>query len=482
VLDASGTTLYASNAWRLLERDSKAAPNCFDNPRQIFDCCRLFGASALRGDSDPTLRDDIQEILSGQKNEFHRKYYYPHLPELRPFVIHAAHLSLPGSTFRVLITHEDLKSGEDFKTNQERLTKLLDNTNVLEWEAERGGQQFTHVTEQASKTLGYPVAAWYQPNFLGSHIHADDRQRVLDTYRKKSRDGEDFEITFRMLRSDGRIVWMRSLASVKDTGGAGRMHGFMIDISERKRAEEALKDVGSRLIAAQEEERKRVARELHDDLNQRMAVLAIEMEQLGQKTQEPLAFRKRLQRLQSEAQEISTVIHRLSYKLHPSKLDHLGLVAAVRSLCEEMSQNDKPKIFFTETDIPTDLPKDVTLCIFRIAQETLRNCVKHSGADSAQVMLTRTDNAICLSVSDNGCGFDTNSDEVHKGLGLISMEERLRIVGGEINLWSQPQRGTRIEVSIPLSRAIESEPTNFGLSQPPAFSRTNIRLETPVPR
>ena len=212
------------------------------------------------------------------------------------------------------------------------------------------------------------------------------------------------------------------------------MHGFMIDISERKRAEEALKYLGSRLIAAQEEERKRVARELHDDLNQRMAVLSIELEQLGQKIQKNNSLRKRLHKLQLQAQEISSDIHRLSYQLHPSKLDHLGLAAAVKSLCDELSlvQSGKLRIHFHQSGLPADLPKDTTLCIFRITQEVLRNCVKHSGAESAQVVLTKTDHAIRLSVSDNGCGFDTRSDLMEKGLGFISMQERLRLVGGEI--------------------------------------------------
>ena len=105
---------------------------------------------------------------------------------------------------------------------------------------------------------------------------------------------------------------------------------------------------------------------------------------------------------------------------------------------------------FHQSGVPADLPKDVTLCLFRIAQETLRNCVKHSGADSVQVVLTKTFNSIRLSISDNGCGFDTSSDLMDKGLGFISMHERLRLVDGEIKISSQPLRGTRIDVLIPL--------------------------------
>jgi signal transduction histidine kinase len=224
----------------------------------------------------------------------------------------------------------------------------------------------------------------------------------------------------------------------------------MIDVSERKRAEEALKDLGGRLIAAQEEERRRVARELHDDFNQRLAVLSLELEQLGQKIPKPLNLRETVKRLQSQAQDIAAEIHRLSYKLHPSKLDHVGLAVAVKSLCAELTQSGKLKVDFQQTGFPAALDRDVTLCVFRIAQEGLRNCVKHSTAESVRVVLTKTRNAVRLVVSDNGCGFNAKTPLIEKGLGFISMKERLHVLGGKMNIYSRPLRGTRIEISVPL--------------------------------
>lgn len=228
------------------------------------------------------------------------------------------------------------------------------------------------------------------------------------------------------------------------------MHGFMIDVSERKRAEEALKALGGRLIAAQEEERRRVARELHDDFNQRLAVMSIELEQLGRKIQKPLGLRRSVERLQDLAQEIAAEIHRLSYKLHPSKLDHLGLVAAVKSLCGELSESGKLNVEFHQTGFPFALDRDTTLCLFRIAQEGLRNYVKHSKAESARVVLTRTRNSVRLLVSDNGSGFNTKTALMEKGLGFLSMKERLHLLGGEMNVYSRPSHGTRLEASVPL--------------------------------
>lgn len=438
VLDESGSIIYASRAWSLLEQTH-------------FESCRRFTLSESNEEANITLADDIQRVLFGDEKEFHRKYYLQSLSEHRPFVIHAARLSLPGTTFRVLITHEELPAVlEDFRASKERLIELL-GTKILTWEGEIQGQRFTYVSEQAVKMLGYPVAAWYEPNFLASHIHADDLNWVLAAYEKQTRVTEHFDLTFRMWASDGRLVWVQNLVSVgAPLEGATRIHGFMIDVSERKRAEEALKDLGGRLIAAQEEERRRVARELHDDFNQRLALLSVELEQLGQRIEKPLGLRRDIKRLQTQAQEIAAEIHRLSYKLHPSKLDHLGLAAAVKSLCAEITKSGKVKVDFHQTGFPAQLDADITLCVFRIAQEGLRNCVKHSAADSARVVLTRTRNAVRLMVSDNGCGFNTKTELMEKGLGFISMKERLHVLGGEMNVYSKPLRGTRIEVSVPL--------------------------------
>jgi PAS domain S-box-containing protein len=448
VLDESGSIMYASRAWSLLEQGTTLS---------YFESCRRLPQSDSDEESNITLADDIQYILFGNEKEFHRKYYFHSVTEQRPFVIHAARLSLPGTTFRVLITHEELPPvREDFRDSKEQLIELL-GTKILAWEGEVEGQRFTYVSEQGVKMLGYPVASWYEPNFLSSHIHADDLIWVLAAYEKQTRVTEHFDLTFRMWASDGRLVWVQNLVSVgAQKEGATKIHGFMMDVSERKRVEEALKDLGGRLIAAQEEERRRVARELHDDFNQRLALLSVELEQLGQKIEKPISLHRDVRRLQTQAQEIAAEIHRLSYKLHPSKLDHLGLAAAVKSLCAEITKRGEVKVEFHQSGFPAPLDNDITLCVFRIAQEGLRNCVKHSGAESARVVLTKTRNAVRLLVSDNGCGFNTKTALMEKGLGFISMKERLHVLGGEINVYSKPSRGTRIEVSVPLKSKQES--------------------------
>ncbi|MCM3902452.1 MAG: histidine kinase, partial [Pyrinomonadaceae bacterium] len=333
-------------------------------------------------------------------------------------------------------------------------------TKILVWEAEAEAEswRFTYVGNQAKEILGYPITDWYEPDFLDLHLHSEDKHEI---FCKKHAD--QYDLTFRMIANDRRVVWFHNLISVTSRyGQTRRMSGFMIDISERKRAEETSRDLSGRLIAAQEKERSRIARELHDDFNQRLALLSIELEQLGKQTAKDPASRQLFKKLQKQTQEISSDIHRLSHRLHPNKLDHLGLAAAVRSLCEEMSESAKLKVVFHQNGFPAALTKELDLCVFRVAQEALGNVVKHSGAQSVRVVLWKTNNVVRLSVSDDGCGFDPKSEKSQGGLGFISMKERVHILGGKMQISSQPRCGTRINVAVPLRLVtiIDKEPEN----------------------
>lgn len=332
----------------------------------------------------------------------------------------------------------------------ERLHLLLNVTHILPWEADFPSSTFTYVGEQAAYLLGYPTEDWYQSDFWTAHLHPDDRGRAMAKCLEYSNGRDNYEMECRMIAKDGRVVWLHNLVTlIRENGSPKTVRGFSIDITKSKQNENALRDLSGRLINAQEEERRRVARELHDDLNQRMALLSIELEQLA-RIEKPSDLGRRLKSVQDHAREISADIHRLSYKLHPSKLDHLGLAAAVKSLCQEFCAMGRLVVEFQQSEFPEDLPSDVTLCVFRIAQEALRNCAKHSGAGSARVTLETTSEGIRLSVSDDGWGFDMDSEAMKKGLGFTSMRERVRIVGGQMEVRSKPMNGTVIEVSVPV--------------------------------
>ncbi len=450
VLNEVGEILYASGGWRKFERSNNlnqhqngALPHYFSEFHRVTDS---------NDDIEASLAYDIQRILTGGEKESHRKYFYFSITEPRHFMMHAVRLNVPGLGLRVLITQREANSTrEALRASEERLSQLLETTKIMVWEAEAKTWQFTYICPQAFKTFGYPLSEWYEPNFLSLHLHPEDRQSTLSFCAEQSRISDHYDLTFRMIARDGHVVWIQNLVTVtRENGKPVSIRGYMIDISERKQAEEALRDLGGRLIAAQEEERRRVARELHDDLNQRMALMSIELEQISQELKKPSGLRRRFQKLQTQVQEISADIHRLSYKLHPSKLDHLGLAAAVKSLCAELTQSQKLRVELHVKGFPADLPANITLCVFRIVQEALRNCVRHSGSQTAHVVLERCGHFLRLTVSDNGCGFDPDSERTNKGLGFISMKERLHLVGGQMQVFSKPQRGTRIEVSVPL--------------------------------
>jgi PAS domain S-box-containing protein len=345
----------------------------------------------------------------------------------------------------------DSLHGKASKNSQLPLSQLLERAKIVVWKADLATSRFTYVSRQGRKLLGYPIAEWYEPGFLSKHIHPEDRRSVVG-FSERIPEGDQGDLTFRLIAKDGRTVWLRNLISIDYRNGkAETAYGLMLDVSDRKQAEDALMDLGGRLITTQEMERSRIARELHDDFNQRMALLSIELEQLGKGISDPTDH-ELFEKMQDQVKDISADIHRLSYQLHPSKLDHLGLVLALKSLCDEFSESSKIKVTCRLTTLPLNLSKDLELCLFRVAQEAIRNATKYSGARSIQVVLAKTKNNIRLVVSDNGCGFIVTPEIMQKGLGFISMRERLHTVNGKLNVSSQPRRGTRIEVLVPLVR------------------------------
>jgi PAS domain S-box-containing protein len=294
----------------------------------------------------------------------------------------------------------------------------------------------------------------------------DDRERFVSTVAALTPDNSTFQISYRVLRPDSTVVWLEESgrAFFDAQGRMLRVVSLVADVTERKLAEETLSSLSRRLIQAHEQERTRVARELHDDLTQRMALLQIGLGQLEQEVS-GVSFRAReqLRNITAVATEVSSGLDNISQQLHPSRLDILGLVAAVAALCRELSDQHGLQIQFVHHSVPRQLSKDVTLCLFRIAEEALQNVVKHSGASAAIVDLSGHDDRIELCISDSGAGFSPGSAKLTLGLGLISMQERLRLVGGHLSVESESSHGTRIRVRIP-RLAIDPHADNSGLS------------------
>jgi len=232
-------------------------------------------------------------------------------------------------------------------------------------------------------------------------------------------------------------------------GWPGGILIFAEDITRRKQMEEALSDMSRKLIESQEQERARIGRELHDDINQRLAMLAMELDQLQG---DPSDVQSRVQKLREQTMEISSDVQALSHELHSSKLEYLGVVGGIKSWCKEFAARRRMDIDFKD-DVSSVLPFEVGLCLFRVLQEALHNSTKHSGVKRIDVQLAENSNEVQLTVSDLGAGFDSEAAKQHGGLGLTSMRERVRLVGGTIEICSKPMGGTTVRVRVPFKSA-----------------------------
>jgi signal transduction histidine kinase len=216
---------------------------------------------------------------------------------------------------------------------------------------------------------------------------------------------------------------------------------LVAEMRKRRLAESTLKEVSRHLIGTAEQERRRIARELHDDVNQKMALLSIP------------ALRERLAHLLQDANAISSDISRVSHELHSSALEFLGLVPALRRLCRDFSEHHETRVAFTATETTEHVSSELSLCLFRIAQECLTNVARHSGARSVDVRLAGEDaNALQLTVVDDGRGFDASKLDEKGGLGIVSMRERLRLVSGHLTLRTAPAEGTSVLAWVPLPK------------------------------
>ena len=232
-----------------------------------------------------------------------------------------------------------------------------------------------------------------------------------------------------------------------------------LEIKEREEIEDALQrsrrdlqHLAGRLLTAQEAERRRLARELHDDLTQRLAVMAIEIGKLEMQPDSiPESFRDKLTNLQKEIMTLSGDIHAISRQLHPSILDDLGLVDAIRSECNNFNKREEIEVNLDLEEIPETITGNVALCIFRVVQEGLRNISKHARTGEAHIRVACHDEKIYLTIEDYGMGFDPEAVMKKPGLGLVSMEERIRLIQGKFSINSRPKKGTTININAPLS-------------------------------
>ena len=341
------------------------------------------------------------------------------------------------------------------RESEKRFRLMADTTPALIWMSDKEGT-VTYLNDRLINFIGRDPAtglgdAW------SAFIHPDDVQSVQAANKRSLEQQQEFSKEYRLRRQDGVYRWMLDIAAPR-VNGDGAFTGFVgsaADITDQKMAQEALEKIGGKLIEAQEEERGRIARELHDDICQRLALLSMELEQAN-RGPSGLGGSAKIEEIRRHCAQIAVDVQALSHKLHSSKLEYLGLAAAIRSFCREFSQQYNVGVQFDDEDVPSYLPYDISLSLFRVTQEALQNAQKHSGVDRFSVSLRGLANEIRLEISDSGTGFDIEKAKFDRGLGLVSMQERVHLVHGTFAIESMANRGTKILARVPLAAEMKA--------------------------
>ena len=439
VLDQNGNITHVNQAWARFAQRNGAQESSTGVGVNYFEVCRSRGATA----EVEQILSGIQAVLDGSAPHFQAQYACPSPSETFWFELSVN--PLPKPERGVVVCHADISQ---LRRTRDEYAVVLESARAILWRATLPGFRTTFTSNHAESILGFPAEVWLKsPSLWMDRIHPDDRDWVLAFTGRAIEEQRNHDFEYRMMAADGHIVWLHNIVNVKvEHGRVTEVIGTSVDISERKHAEEALQEINRKLLQAQEQERARIGRELHDDINQRLAMLALELEALRE---DPAEAGSRVQELRRKTMEISGDVQALSHELHSSKLEYLGIVKGLQSWCKEFAQRQRLEIDFTG-ELSSVLPHEIGICLFRVLQEALHNAVKHSGAKRIDVRLIEDANEVSLIIHDSGNGFDVEAAMQGHGLGLTSMQERVRLVNGSITIQSSQREGTTIHARVPL--------------------------------
>jgi PAS domain S-box-containing protein len=465
VTDRNGIIVAVNAAWTKFATRQGVTPESLGIGENYVEVHRrAMSAGSAEADA---VKAGIESVCNGSSDSYSTTYSCDLPGEERWWMVmvtplrHEAggavieHLALTHSTI------DDLAG----RLGNLRFERLADTAPVPVWIAAADGR-LLYANEQWEFESRAGVAdrerVWTEP------IHPDDRQRASAIFELAASRRRPFHAELRIKSSDGSYRWWSCRAAPRyDTSGELECYvGVCADAMATRTWKLAFDQVAGKLVASQEAERIRIARELHDDLGQQTAVLASKLDILAQTRTVSQRMRSGLSEIRTRVQEIATSIHALSHQLHPAKLRLLGLVRTLEALCRDESIGSGVTVRFESTHVPRHLAEDITLCLFRVAQEGIRNALKHSGATIIDVSLTATAAQIVLQVSDNGAGF--NPLVRSAGLGLLTMRERVLLVRGVLSVHPSQPGGTTVKIVVPLvpEQGVRPQPELPGAAAP----------------
>ena len=345
------------------------------------------------------------------------------------------------------------------RDSEERFRRTIDRAPVMLWTA-RADTTLDYLNHNCVEFSGLPIEKLLNEGWLDA-VHPEDRNHIVGTYTPAIGARQPFVIEYRVRHADGTYRWLLG-SGVPKYAADGSFAGYVgcdVDITERKNAEDVIREsaaalevshreiqeLAGSLLTAHEDERRHLARELHDDLTQRLARLAIDAGRMESRAGAPEGLRQ----LREALVHLSEDVHALSYRLHPSVLDDLGLVDAIKTECDRVARHGELRVDIETSAVPAALRAETSLCLFRVAQEALSNAAHHAHASAVMVTLSSRSAGLQLAVSDNGSGFDPQRSRDHASLGLASMRERVRLLHGEFDIESTLGHGTTVVAWVP---------------------------------
>jgi PAS domain S-box-containing protein len=356
------------------------------------------------------------------------------------------------------------------RESEEQLRLVVDRSPAMLWSVRPDAlPALDYINRTCSEFTGLPLEKLREEGWL-DFVHPDDLDHVNGSFARALEARTGFLVEYRLRRADGAYRWLLANC-VPRHGQDGSFAGYLgcdIDITERRDAEDRVREghreiqhLAGRLIEAQDAERTRIARDLHDDVSQQLAGVSIALSSLKHRmeaSQVGEELKADLRALHQRTATLAQNVRHLSHDLHPTVLRHGGLVAALTSYCAELQRSHGPVLACNAEGDFASLHAEVALCLYRIAQEALRNVVAHSGATRAEVRLLRSGDQAEMTIADDGHGFDVaHSLEQGRGLGLVSIRERVRLAGGTVSFESEGTKGTRVHVQVPANALVNAD-------------------------